>query len=128
MNEKFPQNNLESRENAENVLRQEKISLAHELAESGEGFPFPGINPDSYEGMKADEEEFPGHTTPIDELMKRFRDEGMKVVLGKNPDSGNVYILPQGSDDIENDGIFPRQLLITEDMDERLSDLILKYS
>ena len=128
MNEKFPRNNLENRENTENTLRQEKISLAHELAESRESFPFPGINPDSYEGMKAAEEEFPGYSIPIDELMKRFQDEGIKVVLGKNPDSGNVFILPQGSDDIENDSIFPRQLLTTEDMDERLSNLSLKDS
>ena len=108
--------------------RQEKIALAYELAESRESFPFPGINPDSYERMKADDEEFPGYTTPIDELVKRFQDEGMKVVLGKNPDSGNVFILPQGSNDIESDSIFPRQLRTTDDMDERLSDLILKDS
>ncbi len=106
--------------------KQEKISLALELSESRENFPFPGIKPESYARIKADEEEFPGYATPIDELLKRFENEGLKVVLGKFPESGNVFILPQGSDDIENDNLFPRHLSTEGDIDERLLELILK--
>ena len=81
------------------------VILAKELGESHEVFPFPGVNSEAYLGMKDDEEKFPGYTTPIDELVKRFENEGMKVVLGKHPDSGNVFILPSQSNDIENDSI-----------------------
>jgi len=122
MTEEFPQDIEDNKDQ----LRQKKIEMALELAESGEIFPFPGITSSSYEKMKTDEEEFPGYTTPIDELIARFQNEGMKVVLGKNPDSGNIYILPAGSDDIEMDSVFPRQLFPSENLDERLLDLILK--
>jgi len=74
--------------------------------------------------MRASEEEFPGYTTPIDELIERFEKEGMKVVLGKHPESGNVFILPAGSEDIEQDSIAPRQLQISDGMDERLKNLV----
>lgn len=113
-------------DNKKDTDKQEKISLALELSESMENFPFPGIKPESYARIKADEEEFPGYATPIDELLKRFESEGLKVVLGKFPESGNVFILPQGSDDIENDNLFPRHLSTEGDIDERLLKLILK--
>jgi len=48
----------------------------------------------------------------------------MKVVLARYG-SGDVYILPSQSDDVVNDGIFLRQLRITEGMDERLKKLIV---
>jgi hypothetical protein len=101
------------------------ISLAKELFESGETFPFFGIDLESYLKMKAGEAEDPGYTTPVDENIERFKTEGMKVVQGKNPQSGNVYILPTGSTDIEMDGIFPRQLKIREGMNPKLKELIL---
>ena len=100
------------------------ISLAAELFKGGEIFPFSGIDPDSYLKMKAGEEEDPGYTTPINEIIERFRKEGMKVVLGKNPQSGNVYILPAASTNIKMDSVSPRQLQISEGMDERLTKLI----
>lgn len=99
--------------------------LAKELNERREGFPFPGINPYSYQKLKADEEEFPGYATPIDELVQRFKREGIKVVFGNDPESGNVYILPQGSDDVINDGILPKHLQVIEGMDRKLKELIL---
>jgi hypothetical protein len=106
--------------------REERIiSLAKELFESNETFPFFGIDLESYLKMKAGEAEDPGYTTPIDENIERFKIEGMKVVQGKNPQSGNVYVLPAGSTDIEMDGIFPRQLKVSEGMDPRLKELIL---
>lgn len=100
------------------------IALAKELSESHESFPFPGIDPESYATLKSAEEELPGYATPIDALIERFENEGMKVALGEYPDSGNVFVMPSGSDDIENDSVFPRHLQIDETMDERLKQLI----
>lgn len=113
-------------ENSEKEQKKgEFITLARELSESHESFPFPGIDPESYAAMKSAEEEFSGYATPIDALVNRFENEGIKVSLGEYPDSGNVFILPSGSDDIENDSIFPRHLQTDEAMDERLKQLIL---
>ncbi|MEK7463366.1 MAG: hypothetical protein AAB621_03335 [Patescibacteria group bacterium] len=105
--------------------RAEIVALAKELSESHEVFHFSGIDPKAYSDIKRDEEKFPGYTTPIDELVERFKNEGMKVVLGEHPESGNVFILPAQSNDIENDSIFPRQLQVTEMVDERLKKLVL---
>lgn len=113
-------------ENSEKEQKKgEFIALARELSESHESFPFPGIDQESYAAMKSAEEEFSGYATPIDELIERFENEGIKVSLGEYPESGNVFILPSGSDDIENDSVFPRHLQIDEAMDERLKQLIL---
>ncbi|MBU6491046.1 hypothetical protein KGQ25_02760 [Patescibacteria group bacterium] len=106
--------------------REEKIiSLAAELFESKSIFSFSGIDPESYLKMKATEKEYPGYTTPTDEIIERLKNEGMKVVLGKDPQSGNVYILPAGSTNIEMDSISPKQLHLSEEMDEKLKELIL---
>lgn len=102
----------------------EIIALARELNEKREVFPFSGLDPVEYGKMKETDEEFPGFTTPIDELLERFKIEGIKVVLGKNPESGNVFILPALSDDIEMDSIAPKQLQIVEDMSGTLRELI----
>ena len=122
MVENFPNKN-NKKEKEERII--EIVILAKELGESHEVFPFPGVNSEAYLGMKDDEEKFPGYTTPIDELVKRFENEGMKVVLGKHPDSGNVFILPSQSNDIENDSISPKQLQISKTMNDKLKKLIL---
>jgi hypothetical protein len=101
------------------------IALALELHERNEIFPFTGIVPESYEQRKMSDQEYPEYSTPIDELIERFKNEGMKVVLGKNPQSGNVYILPAGSTDLEMDNVLPAQLQINENMGEKLKELIL---
>ncbi|MBL4644630.1 MAG: hypothetical protein JKX80_02065 [Candidatus Pacebacteria bacterium] len=121
MKEDLSQNNIEDKKSTD---EQGKTALALELFESGEVFAFPGIKPESYTKIKAEQEEIPGYSTPIDELLKRFQNEGLKVVLGKNPGTGNIYVLPQGSDDIENDSFFPRHLSTEGDIDERLLKLI----
>ncbi|OHA79537.1 MAG: hypothetical protein A2747_03815 [Candidatus Yonathbacteria bacterium RIFCSPHIGHO2_01_FULL_44_41] len=121
MQESFP-NPIEERER----VRLEYVALAIELSESNEIFPFPGIDPEGYSKVKAVEEEYPGYGTPIDELIGRFKNEGIKVVMSDDPKkSGTVYILPALSSDIENDNVFPRQLQIVETVDERLKKLIL---
>lgn len=110
-------------ENEKEQKKEEIIALARELSESQESFPFPGITPESYAGLKSDEEKFPDCVTPIDTLVERFENEGIKVALGEYPENGEVYIVPSGSDDVENDGIFLRHLQINETMDERLKQL-----
>jgi hypothetical protein len=109
----------------ESTKKEKIISLAAELFESNETFAFSGIDPEAYSKMKTSDEEYPGYTTPIDEIIEGLKSEGMKVVLGKNPQSGNVYILPSGSSDIEMDNISPRQLQISDETDEKLKALIL---
>lgn len=93
------------------------------MSSNQETFPFPGIDPAAHERLKVVEEEYPGFATPIDVLVQRFRSEGIKVGIGKDP--GNVFILPAQSTDIENDSIFPRDLQISDSMDERIKKLIL---
>ena len=122
MSEGIPTNSSSEKE----PTKKEKIiSLAAELFKRKETFSFSGIDPELYSKMKAGEEEDPGYTTPIDELIERFKIEGMKVVLGKYPESGNVFVLPAGSTDIEMDSISPKQLQLTEDMNGKLKELIV---
>jgi hypothetical protein len=111
---------------SENELNKEKIiSLATLLSRQSEKLSFSGIDPEFYSKMKADEEEFPCNVTPIDEIIERIKNEGMKVLFGKNPETGNVYILPKGSNDIENDSIAPKYLQISNEMSADLKELIL---
>lgn len=105
--------------------RMEIVYSAMALVEGQENFPFTGIVAEEYDKMKATEDECPGYTTPIDELIERFKNEGMKVVLGDDPKSGNVYILPAQSTIIEMDSISPKQLQLSDRMNERLKKLIL---
>lgn len=113
-----------TRSEKEPTKKEKIIALGKELYESQEVFSFSGIDPEAYSKMKADEEEYPGYTTPIDELLESFKDKGVMVMLGKNPESGNVFILPRNSDNIEMDSISPRQLQISEGMNEKLKELI----
>lgn len=122
---KIPENKSEeeiAREKEQD--KQEMINLAAELSESREALSFPGIDPESYAKLKAVEEEFPGFATPIDELIERLSKEGFKVVFSADKASGNIFILPKNSDDIENDGLFPRHLAITNNMPDKLKRLI----
>lgn len=129
--EEFPQpdNSPEEADDKEQPSKAERLQLAQELQESGETFSFSGIGSEDYENLKAAESGVPPELiTPIDELIARFKKEGIKVALGKNPDSGNIFVLPGQSpaddEDIKENSIFPRHLQITEDMDERLKRLI----
>lgn len=119
-------------EKAEIEIKNEKeqrkkkiIALTKELGEIQESIPFSGIDPESYQKLKANDVELEGLCTPIDDLIQRFEKEGIKVVFGNDPESGNVFILPLGSDDVESDSVFPKHLQIDESMDSRLKELIL---
>lgn len=123
MNEIFP-----DQEKIRVIEREKKlteiIALASELSESKETFPFSDIDPEAYAEIKAAEVEFSGYTTPIDDLLVRFKNEGMKVALSNHPESGNIYILPAQSNDVVQDGISPRQISMSETMNEKLKKLI----
>ena len=114
---------------SEKMKMSEYLRLAVELSEHPEAFLFFGIDDAVYQTMKKGEEEvdpdYPDTTTPIDARVARLQLHGMKIVPGKNPQSGMVYVLPGDSDDIENDGLFPRHLNIHDDMDPRIKKLIL---
>lgn len=117
---------LEEKERKEQA-RREYYVLAIELSQRPESFPSPEIDPVSYSRIKADQEELPDYAVPkdIDEFLERCKTEGVKVVLGKHPESGNIFILPKNSNDIENDSILPKCLNVTDGMDENLKKLIL---
>lgn len=121
MPEQFPANRQEHNRDQ----KKEFIALAKELMANQEVFVFPGINPAFYTKMKVEELEYPGFATPIDELLERFKNEGAKVVFGEYPESGNVFVLPFLSDDIENDGILISRLQEGDAVDARLNKLIL---
>ena len=100
------------------------LKLVEKINESNERIPFPGIHPEVYSRMKKDEEEFLDCVTPIDEIIKRCEEEGIKVVIGKNPESSNVFVLPADSTDIEMDSIPSYWLMIDAVKDERFRELI----
>lgn len=117
--------------NEKNILAKRIQTLAIELHQKQEVFPFTGIDENAYMRIKAAQAIFTepteyGYTTPIDTLIERFKQEGMKVVLGTDPTSGNVYILPSESNDIEMDSIFPSQLNPDGVTDEKLKELITR--
>lgn len=116
--------------NQENNKEQEKreyIALAEALSHNLEGFAFPGIESEWYSSLKAGDEEYPGFTTPTDEIITRMKNEGIKISLGAHPENGDVYVLPLLSNDIENDMLFPGYLITTEGMDETLKKLVLAH-
>ncbi len=107
--------------NTETELTPERyIALAERLSGYGESLPFPGLEAEQYEKLKAESEEFPGFATPIDVLIERFKNEGMKVVV----EGSNAFILPAQSNDVENDSVLPYSLAITDDMDPNLKAFV----
>jgi len=116
---------VELGEKEKNQRRKRMIELGRELDSQGEFFSFPGISPDGYAKIKATEEEYPDFTTPVDDLIERFKREGMRIVLGAHPEGGNVHVLPALSDDIEHDSVPFRHLQINSDMDNRVEELIM---
>jgi hypothetical protein len=114
-------------ENPREKDKREYLALAETLSQNLEGFSFPGIDGERYLKLKAVDEEYPGFSTPTDEIIDRMKNEGMKVSLGAHPENGDVYLLPMLSDDIENDMLFPGYLTVAEDMNEGLKTLILAH-
>jgi hypothetical protein len=118
MSERFPTPEKE-------MTMEEYIQLAKELSQNREGFLFEGIEDEMYAALKKADEQYPGFSTAIDELIPRCTAHGIKVALGTNPGSGNVFILPRDSDDIENDSIAARNSKVSDTMNPKLKKLIL---
>ena len=79
------------------------LTLAMELKESNERLSFPGLNTESYNLLKAEEEEeYPGFAPPIDEIITKCEEQGLKIEIGKNPDGSNMFLLPKNSDDLDD--------------------------
>lgn len=110
----------------EKLTKEQYIALARELSEMGR-IDFPKINSESLAELEQSDKDYPGFATPIGVLLLRFEAEGMKVVFGPHPESGNVFIIPAICEekDIDTDSVLPRHLEISEGMDERLKKLIL---
>ena len=104
------------------------LELVKKITETGENIPFPGIHPRAYLRMKATDDKYPGYTTPTDTIIERCEKEGIKVVLGNHPRSGNVFVLPAGSDNIEDDSFAPHQLNIDNVKNNSLIELIVLTS
>lgn len=124
--EKFFQYTPEESSNPEQA-KQEKIRLAKELFESGEVFPFPGLAEGMKERLEAEEAEIPNYSDyalPIADLLSNLESRGMRIVLGKYPDSGNIFAILNGSENIERDSLLLRHLKVTGGMDKRLQRLI----
>ncbi len=115
-------NNDPEKKRAERLVK--ILELIKEINESGESLPFSGIHPEAYTKMKETDNEYPRYTTPIDEIIERCQKEGIKVVTGKHPESGNIFVLPAGSNNIEMDSIAPHQLAIDTVKNKYLEELI----
>ncbi len=100
------------------------LEKAKELFESHETFPFPGTRSGLRDRLKAEQDDYPGFSTPINVLLNRFDQEGMKVVLGAESGCGNVYVIPANSDDVYMDNLFPRHLALDKITDERVRALV----
>jgi hypothetical protein len=114
------QEKINTNEAGSELTPERYLALAERLSGFSEGFPFSGIEATAYTKLKAESEEFPGFATHIDDLIKRFEIEGIKVVIEK----GKVFVLPCGSMDVENDSIFPRFLNLDSSMHSSLQELI----
>lgn len=107
----------------------EFLALALELSKSHEAFTFPGIDPERYAELKAEEEQFSGFTTPIDEQIKRFQSEGMRVVIPPDqPNEASILIMPKNSsdesDDLNENSLTPSFFNSNSVPDEKLKRLI----
>lgn len=123
MTELQPQNPREEEDPKD--ISERYIFLAEKLSAKKECFPFPGIDEEAYVQLVEVDKKYPGLTTPTDKIIKKMEAEGIKVSLGKHKNSGNVFILPFLSDDIENNSLAPNQLEIDEVKDDLLKELIL---
>lgn len=112
----------ESREGE--VTYEEYIMYTEKVLDLSEALPFSGLNENSYRELKAVSDEFPGFVTDIDDLISRFKDEGIKVILWKN----QAFVLPFNSEisdtTIENDSVLPRHLDASGDVGQNLKRLI----
>jgi hypothetical protein len=112
-------------ENRKRELVELIVAQSTELSESKESLPFTGLDPIAYENLKREEATYPEYVvTPIDELISRFKAEGMRVVLPRQPGEGNATVVPWGSTDYDSDSVLFRHLQVYGMVDVRLKALI----
>jgi hypothetical protein len=118
--------NQEKLELERRIKIERTLTLVEKFNRETEVYPFVGIDPEVYKRMKQDDIDYPGFTTPIDEILQRLNDEGMKVVTGEGDhlESGNIYVLPASTDDTLEYGTLVEKLLISDGMDSTLRELI----
>lgn len=124
-----PPQEAQSNRELEKQIRNARIrELVEAIHESGESIPFPGIPADTLKQLQDDDEELlamrPGSTTPIEQILERCTRVGMKLDLGPYPDSGNVFVLPADSDNIDMDSIQLSSLDTTQITDPKLLELV----
>ena len=117
MNEKPLQEEVLTPEDIKFRKMREAYYQALELVESEKVFSFEGIESGIEKTMIEDEEYAPGYSITVEEFKRRCTEEGVKVSLGDNPQSGNIRVIPAGSNDPAFDGIFARNLAFSSDED-----------
>jgi hypothetical protein len=126
MNEQFPKINnvesIESKKEYKEKLRLEIVALTTEIIESNESFPFPGLDNETYLKWKQEEEPYLPHITSIDEILEKFKIEGMKFSLG-DVHNGAVYVMPVSSTHAKIDGLLLNKIIIDESADPRIKKL-----
>ena len=117
-------------ENAEQIppltTKEAYVSLAIEIVGSAETFSFEGLSTEGLAALKQDEVDIPNYTdyaTPVDDIIARMQSEGIKVVLGKDPQ--NVFVLPASSDNVERDSFRPNHLDANTITDPKLRALVI---
>jgi len=109
----------------ERIKRVEKIQeLVKKIKESDENIPFPGIRSEAYELMIQTDIAYPDFSTPTDEIVEMCEKQGIKIVLGNHPDSGNVFVLPVDSNDIYMDSFAVHKLEVEHVSNPHLVELI----
>ncbi len=118
----------ESKDIHKKNLRNEIVTLASIIEKTQEVFPFPGVDPEVYGRLKESEQEFVelGYVTSVDDVITRIQLKGMKISLGKNPDKGEVFILPAEDAEVSSDSLFLHQLQTAGIVGTPLGELMKK--
>lgn len=102
--------------------------LVEKLAKEHEVLPYFPMNTEAYNNTKKDEKDHPEilhFMSPIDDKLKRMQEQGIKIVLSdKNPQSGNVFVLPAESTDILADSIVLKFIDFDDTIPETLKELL----
>lgn len=89
------------------------IALAEKLEARKEAIPFPGVDEKRFAALLADLTPEDAEFTGIDEafmheLVKRFAQQGCRVLLTAHRKSGNFLVVPKDSTDIDKDSLRPK--------------------
>ena len=124
-------------DNERRIMIAETMRLLEKIDETVNLFPFPGLNPGVQEGMEETEKglaeyaDVPGFDMgiPIKDLLAKYKEEGMKIVLGSENDPYcNIFFLPADSLEdtatIKNEGCLSFHQLAIDNIPEKFKYLI----